>query len=77
MSKTITVRADDSLREILSQRARASGKTVSGLVREILEEALLDRPLRGRIGHLRGRLRLQGQPSDAWKARLREHNWRP
>ena len=54
MSKTLTIRTDDSLREALDQRAANQGKTVSEVVREILEQALVERPLASRIEHLRG-----------------------
>ena len=76
MSTTITIRADESLREALAKRAAVSGKTVSELVREILEEALADRPVRARAGHLKGRLRLPRKSSESWRQRLRQHNWR-
>jgi plasmid stability protein len=76
MSTTITIRADESLREALDQKAAASGKTVSELVREILEEALAPRPLQARSGHLKGRLTLPRRTTQAWRKRLRERNWR-
>ena len=76
MSTTITIRADESLREALAARAAQSGKTVSQLVREILEKALEDRPLRYQAGHLKGKLRLAENRSDAWRQRLRGRNWR-
>jgi hypothetical protein len=50
---------------------------VSALVREILDEAVTERPLGERIGHLAGRLELPGEPDDAWARKIREHNWRP
>lgn len=78
MSKTLlTVRTDERLREALSERAAALGKTVSQLVRDILETAVADRPLENRVGHLKGRLRLKPEADDPWRARLRAHNWRP
>ena len=40
MGTTITIRADDSLRDALAEKAEAMGKTVSELVREILIEAM-------------------------------------
>jgi len=58
MRTTITIRADESLRDALAERAQATGKTISELVREILEEALAERPLGPRIKHVRGRLEL-------------------
>lgn len=72
---TLTVRTDAELREALDRRAEAEGKTVSEVVREILERAVAERPLAQRIGHLRGRLRLDSTGA-AWRERLRERNWR-
>jgi predicted transcriptional regulator len=77
MSTTITIRADESLRRALKRKAMASGKTVSELVREILEEVLTDRPLRTRTGHLRGRLAMARETVDGWRKQLRQRNWRP
>jgi len=76
MSTTITIRAGEALRDALDQRATASGKTVSRVVREILEEALTAGAFRERAGHLRGRLTLPRKASDAWRERLRQRNWR-
>lgn len=75
MSAILTVRTDDSLREALRRRAAAQGKTISALVREILEAALVERPFSARTGHLRGCLDLS-PPKDDWGRRLREQNWR-
>ncbi len=77
MSTTITIRTDPSLREALDARAAATGKTISVLVREILEDALADRTIEDRAGHLKGRLVLYERSSESWKKRLRERNWRP
>jgi len=77
MSTTITIRADESLREVLDRKAAASGRSVSALVREILEEALIDRPLQLRVGHLKGGLRLPEETSEPWRRHLRRRNWRP
>jgi len=73
----LTVRTDDTLREALRRRAVARGKTISDIVREILEEALVERPLGLRAGHLRGRLRKPAAGEDRWRKQLRERNWRP
>jgi len=73
---TITVRAQASLRRALGERAAASGRTVSELVREILEEAVSPRAVAERAGHVRGSLRLPGKGAEAWRERLRERNWR-
>ena len=76
MGTTITIRADESLREALDRRAAMSGKTVSQVVREILEDALADRPLKARAGHLKGRLTLPRKTAEPWRAQLRRRNWR-
>ena len=47
MSKTLTIRTDETLRQALDQRATSQGKTVSEIVREILEQALIERPVGG------------------------------
>ncbi len=52
------MRTDKTLREVLRRRAATRGRTISDLVREILERAHLDRPLALRMGQLRGRRRL-------------------
>lgn len=76
MSTTITLRADEALREALARKAAVSGKTISGLVREILEDALIDRPIGVRAGHLKGRLKLSRTTPARWRKQLRERNWR-
>ncbi|MDE2999697.1 MAG: ribbon-helix-helix protein, CopG family [Gemmatimonadota bacterium] len=76
MNTTLTVRTDRTMREALEERARAQGLTVSELVRRLLAEAISDRPLAQRAGHLKGRLDLSEPGADAWRNRLRERNWR-
>lgn len=76
MSTTLTIRADETLREALQERARAQGKTLSEVAREILQNALEDRPLELRTGHLRGRLSLRQEQTETWRKALRERNWR-
>ena len=76
MSTTITIRADESLREALEKRAAATGKSISALIREILEEALADRPFQVRAGHLKGSLKLSRTGSEPWRKDLRRRNWR-
>jgi hypothetical protein len=76
MSTTVTVRIDDDLRRALEARARAQGKTLSAMVRETLEDAVVERPFGSRVGHLRGRLRLPCPIAGAWREKLRERNWR-
>lgn len=78
MRTTLTIRADDKLRAALQKRAAIQGKSISEVAREILSEAVAERPLSERVGHLRGRLDLQsGGVSDPWREQLRERNWRP
>ena len=76
MSRTIAVRVDAALERAIEERARASGMTVSEVVRETLRDALAERPLSERIGHLRGKLRVSPD-DDPWRRSLRGRNWRP
>jgi hypothetical protein len=76
MGKTLTIRTAPRLRAALESRARAQGTTVSALAREILEAALAPQPLGRRTGHLRGALRVRESKPDAWRAALRDRNWR-
>ena len=77
MSTILTLRTDESLREALEARARAQGKTVSEVARDILQAALDARPLGARTGHVRGSLRLRQSQNEAWRKALRARNWRP
>lgn len=72
---TITVRTDKPLRDALAKRAKAEHKTVSDVVREILEQSLIERPMAERVGKLRGTLRI-AEPTGAWQREIRERNWR-
>lgn len=72
---TLTIRTTEPLRRALTQRAKAENKTVSEVVREILEAALIERPLSERIGRLRGGLRLS-EPKTGWQKQIRARNWR-
>ncbi|MFW6012105.1 MAG: FitA-like ribbon-helix-helix domain-containing protein [bacterium] len=76
MSTTLTIRTDEALRRSLEERAAASGKSLSEVVREILEAAVIPRPLAARTGHLRGRLSLRPDDAEPWRKELRERNWR-
>jgi plasmid stability protein len=76
MSTTITIRADESLRRELEERAAALGKSLSEMVRDILRNALAETPLEARTGHLRGRLELRRPDAEPWRRELRERNWR-
>ena len=64
------------MREALEERAQAQGLTVSELVRRLLEEAISERPLGQRAGHLKGRLELPQPGADPWRNQLRDRNWR-
>jgi hypothetical protein len=76
MSTTLTIRTGEALRERLAKRASAQGKTLSQLVREILEDALAERSLGARASHVKGRLLLREQPAEPWRERLRQQDWR-
>ncbi|MCH7748095.1 MAG: hypothetical protein IH939_08360 [Acidobacteria bacterium] len=69
------MRADPSRRDAIERRAEAQGKTVSAVVREILDAALHDRAIQSRAGHLKGRLELPKRTRDPWRSRLRQRNW--
>ncbi len=76
MSNTLTIRTDEALRQALQERAKAEGKTLSETVRQLLAEALRERPLSARAGHLKGRLKRAPKKDDLWRSQLRERNWR-
>lgn len=77
MNTTLTVRTDETMRKALERRAKTQGLTVSELVRRILGDAISERPLSHRAGHLKGRLDLSAVDSDTWRNQMRERNWRP
>ncbi|MEZ5330785.1 MAG: hypothetical protein R2991_01760 [Thermoanaerobaculia bacterium] len=77
MGTTLTIRTDDVLRAALEERARARGQTLSETAREILRNAVEERPLGERTGHLRGALKLARGAEEPWRQALRERNWRP
>jgi hypothetical protein len=76
MSTTLTIRTDQELRDALEKRARAQRKTTSQVAREILSQALTERPMLERVGHLRGKLELDPEPADAWRQRIAARNRR-
>jgi hypothetical protein len=76
MGTTITIRADPELSDALKRRAEEEGLTLSAYLRSILEREVSGGPLGRQVGHLRGKLRLSAPGSDAWRATLRERNWR-
>lgn len=77
MSSTLTVRTDDALREALQERAASQGKSISSLIREILRDAVKEKPVASRAGHLKGTLELPVDDGDPWREQLRARNWRP
>lgn len=77
MTTTLTIRLDEKAKRALDERAKLCRKSVSALVREIIDDAVTEKPLGERIGHLAGRLELPEVPDDAWARKIRERNWRP
>jgi len=76
MGTTITVRTDKTLRDALLKKAKIERKSVSEVVREILVDALVERPLSERVGRSRGSLRI-AEAHAAWQRQIRDRNWRP
>jgi hypothetical protein len=76
MNKTLTIRLDADQQQKLGQTAKMLDKSVSELVREILSEALAERSIGARAGHVKGRISLPAQPRDAWARKIKERNWR-
>ena len=77
MDKTLTIRLDGKQQELLGRTAKRLGKTVSELVREILQQALSERPLSAKTGQLKGRLTLTPSSRQSWRRELKARNWRP
>lgn len=75
METTVTVRLDRSQDERLTARCKATGKTRSAVVRELIDQGLDDRPMGRRIGHLKGRLDMPS-PKTGWPKEIKERNWR-
>jgi Arc/MetJ-type ribon-helix-helix transcriptional regulator len=76
MSETLTIRLPKSEREALDRLARTLDKSVSEVVRDILREALDERPVSDTTAHVRGRLSLSPSGDDSFRRRIRSHNWR-
>ncbi|HVR28704.1 MAG TPA: ribbon-helix-helix protein, CopG family [Thermoanaerobaculia bacterium] len=76
MHTTITIRADEKLREELEKRAAALGKSLSQVVRDILNDAVAGGSVRERAGRLRGSLELPRRPEEEWRRQLHRRNWR-
>lgn len=77
MSKTITIRTDESLRKALEKRAQERGRTLSQEVRKILQDAIEEKPMGMKTKHLRGKLSLDHQQIEPWRKSIRDRNWRP
>jgi hypothetical protein len=67
---------DEGLREALEARGREQGKPLSEVAREILGNALEERPLEIRTGPLQGSLSLGKRTPAPWREELRHRNWR-
>lgn len=76
MEKSLTIRLEAEQQRLLGQTAQLLGKSVSELVREILEQALAERSIGAKAGHVKGTLALNPVPRDAWARKLKERNWR-
>ena len=68
---------DPDATDLVHYFAAASGKSLSALVREILENAVAERSVGRRAGHLKASLRLPPGSSDPWRKAIRDRNWRP
>ena len=75
MDKTITIRLDQEQDAALTRLAKTLGKTRSAVVREVINQALSERPISERAGYLKGTVKLP-RPKDAWSKHLRKQNWR-
>jgi hypothetical protein len=75
MEKTITVRIDSRKDKALALRARASGKTKSDVIRELIDKLLEPEPLGRRVAHLAGSVELPS-PTGSLQRRLKSRNWR-
>jgi predicted transcriptional regulator len=76
MEKTLTIRLDSEQQEKLGKTAKMLGKTVSELVREILQQAMAERSVAAKAGHLKGTLSLTPARRDPLARKIKERNWR-
>lgn len=78
METTLTIRADPELKQKLEEMAALQGKSVSQFVREVLEEAVAEVPMKERIGHLMGILDSSelDEAGDEWWEHIKRMNWR-
>jgi hypothetical protein len=77
MTSTITFRLDRQHRIKLRRQAKASGKTESEFIRELLDRELESQPLGDLLRHVRGKLSLDDQAQDPWRRDIQDRNWRP
>jgi len=75
VERTLTIRLGKGQDEALTGRARALGKTRSELVRDLIDQAITDKPIDGRAGYLKGRVELP-RARAGWRRALKERNWR-
>jgi metal-responsive CopG/Arc/MetJ family transcriptional regulator len=75
MGMMLSIRTPETLYEALGERARSQGKSMSEFVREILENAMVERSVLERTRHLVGRLDFEVD-GDEWRQKIRERNWR-
>ena len=75
MDRTLTLRLPRAQDEALARRARAIGTTRSALVRDLIDNALTNRPVERRVGHLKGRVALP-RATAGWRRELKDRNWR-
>jgi hypothetical protein len=76
MTKTFTIRLGRAESDALTRRARTLGKSRSAVVRELLVDALIERPLAIKSGHLKGRLAIGRRHRISWRQELKARNWR-
>ena len=76
MTRTFTIRLGRPESDALARRAKTLGKTRSAVVRELLVDALVERPLAIKAGHLRGRLAIARRRRVSWRQELKARNWR-
>lgn len=76
MSTTLTIRIAPDERKALLRRAKQAGLNVSEMVREILRQALAERSVSARAGHLKGRLKTKPPARSSWRRQIQERNRR-
>ncbi len=76
MDKRLTIRIDAKQHAALARTARMLGKTISEFVRETLEQAVAERSLTAKTGHIKGKLSVNIASRDPWARALEQRNWR-